>query len=54
MAAEAVCYPAARWFYEVGEMTRLMLADDYDGIHSRLDATLDTVSVIESARKAAW
>lgn len=42
-----------RWSYEVRELTRLMLAGDCDGIYSRLDATLDTVAVIESARKAA-
>ena len=42
-----------RWFYEVQELTRLFLAEDYDAIDARLDATLATVRVIESARKAA-
>lgn len=42
-----------RWFYEVQELTRLLRGDDYNGIYSRLDATLGTVAVIESARKAA-
>lgn len=42
-----------RWFYEVQELTRLMLADNYDALYARLDITLDTVSVIEAARKEA-
>lgn len=42
-----------RWFYEIGELTRLMRGGDYGSIDSRLDATLGTVAVIESARRAA-
>ena len=42
-----------RWFYEVQEVTRLFLAEDYDAIHARLETTIATVGVIESARKAA-
>ena len=42
-----------RWFYEVQELTRLFLAEDYQAVYSRLDTTLATVGVIESARKAA-
>lgn len=42
-----------RWFYEVQELTRLFIAEDYQAVYSRLDTTLATVSVIESARKAA-
>ena len=43
----------SRWFYEVRELTRLMRCGDYDGIYSRFDATLDTVAVMESARREA-
>lgn len=42
-----------RRIYEVRELTRLFLADAYDEIYKRLEITLDTVCVIESARKAA-
>lgn len=42
-----------RWFYEIQELTRLLLADDHEGIYARLDTTLATVRVMESARKAA-
>lgn len=42
-----------RWFYEVQALTRLFLAEDYDAIHARLETTIATVGVIESARKAA-
>ena len=42
-----------RWFYEVQELTRLFLAENYEEIYSRLSITLDVVEVIESARKAA-
>ena len=42
-----------RWFYEVQELARLFLAEDYDAIYARLDTTIATVGVIESARKAA-
>lgn len=42
-----------RWFYEVRELARLFLAEDYDAIYKRLDTTIATVGVIESARKAA-
>ncbi len=41
------------WFYEVQELTRLYLAEDYDAVYSRLDTTLGTVKVIEQARLAA-
>lgn len=42
-----------RWFYEVQELTRLMLTDNYEALYARLDITLDTVSVVEAARKEA-
>lgn len=42
-----------RWFYEVQEITRLLQEEDYARVYADLDATLATVEVIESARKAA-
>jgi hypothetical protein len=34
-------------------MTKLVLADDYDGIYQRLDVMYDVVSVLEQVRKEA-
>ncbi len=42
-----------RWFYEVRELTRLVLADDRETLRKGLRVMLDTVEVIENARKAA-
>jgi predicted dehydrogenase len=42
-----------RWYYEVQNMTKLVLADDYDGIYQRLDVMYDVVSVLEQVRKEA-
>lgn len=42
-----------RWFYEVQNVTRLALADDYDAIYARLDTMLGVVETIEESRKAA-
>ena len=42
-----------RWYYEVQALTKLFLTEDYDAIYARLDTTLETVRVIEQARKAA-
>lgn len=42
-----------RWFYEVQNMTKLVLADDYDAIYSRLDTMLSVIETIEYSRKAA-
>ncbi len=42
-----------RWIYEIQNLTKLLLADDYDSVYARLDTTLATVEVIESARKTA-
>ena len=42
-----------RWFYEVQELTRLMLQQDDQSVYDRLENTLNTVEVLENARKAA-
>lgn len=42
-----------RWFYEVQNLTKQVLADDYDAIYDRLDVMLDVVETIESSRKNA-
>lgn len=42
-----------RWLYEVETLTSLLLVEDYDAIYERLTATLDTVSMMETARKKA-
>ena len=42
-----------RWLYEVETLTSLLLAEDYDAIYERLTATLDTVFMMETARKKA-
>lgn len=42
-----------RWYYEVQELTRLMLEDDYEALYDRLEVTLGTAEVMESARKKA-
>ncbi len=42
-----------RWFYEVKNLTKLLLADDYDAIYKRLDVMLDVVETLESSRKKA-
>ena len=42
-----------RWHYEVEELVRLMLADDYETVNKMLAVSLETVRVIESARKDA-
>ena len=41
-----------RWYYEIKNLVPLLLADDYETIYKKLDITLDTVEVIENARKA--
>jgi len=40
-----------RWYYEIKNLIPLLLADDYETIYKKLDITLDTVEVIEKARK---
>lgn len=42
-----------RWFYEVRNLTKLVLQDDYEAIYRRLDVMADVIEVIESARKGA-
>lgn len=42
-----------RWFYEVQNLTKLILSDDYDAIYERLDVMLDVVDTLESSRKKA-
>lgn len=42
-----------RWFYEVQNMTKLLLADDYDAIYQRLDVMLDVVDTLERSRRGA-
>ncbi len=42
-----------RWYYEVREITAMMLAGDLDAAYARLDSTIDTVSVIENSRRDA-
>jgi len=41
------------WFYEVQNVTRLVLAGDYDAFYTRLDTMLDVIETIETSRKAA-
>lgn len=42
-----------RWFYEVQNLTKLVLADDYEAIYQRLDVMLDVMEVLENSRKNA-
>lgn len=42
-----------RWFYEVQNLTKLLLADDYEEIYRRLDVMLDVISVLEDTRREA-
>lgn len=41
------------WFYEVQNMTKLLLNGDYDTVYRGLDIMIDVVEVLESARKKA-
>lgn len=42
-----------RWLYEIQNLTKLLLADDYDTIYEKLEITLDAVEVMEQVRKEA-
>lgn len=42
-----------RWFYEIREVTRILLEEDRESAAERLERTLEAVEVMESARKAA-
>lgn len=44
---------SGRWLYEVQNLTRLLLNDEYEEIYRRLDVMLDVVAVLEETRKAA-
>lgn len=40
-----------RWDYEIKHLAKRLLADDFEGIYKKLDITLQTVEIIEKARK---
>ena len=42
-----------RWYYEVQELTRLMLAEEYEAFEERMQNSLATVRVMEETRKEA-
>lgn len=42
-----------RWFYEVQNVTKLVLADDYDAIYRRLDTMILVIETLEASRKDA-
>ncbi len=42
-----------RWNYEMKHLTELLLADNYEEIYKKLEITLNTVEIIEKARKDA-
>ncbi len=42
-----------RWFYEIQNLTKIILADDREALRQKLDITLQVVSVLEDARKEA-
>lgn len=42
-----------RWFYEVQNVAKLVLADDYDAIYRRLDTMILVIETLEASRKAA-
>ena len=42
-----------RWYYEVQNLTRLVLADDYDALYARLEDAANVIDVIEMIRKRA-
>ncbi len=44
---------ADRWHYEIEEIARLMLSDDYESAYSFMGVTLGNVATIETARKNA-
>lgn len=45
--------PVSRWLLEVQELTRIVMAGDYEECYRRLDVTLDVMEVLEKTRKAA-
>lgn len=42
-----------RWYYEVQNLTRLLLAEDYQAIYGRLDLMTEVIGTIEEARRNA-
>ena len=42
-----------RWFYEVQNLTALVLADDYSAIEARQDVMLNVMEVLETVRRNA-
>lgn len=42
-----------RWYYEVTELTRRILSEDYDTFQARLETMLTVIETLESVRKAA-
>lgn len=42
-----------RWYYEVQNLTRMVLEDQYEAIYKKLDIMLDVIEVLEGSRKAA-
>ena len=42
-----------RWFYEIQEVTRILMEEDWEGMLERLEKTLATVEVMETTRKEA-
>jgi len=42
-----------RWLYEVQNLTKLILADDYEAIRKRQNVMLDVIEVLEKSRKSA-
>lgn len=42
-----------RWFYEVQNVTKLVLADECEALRARLDTMLSVIETIEESRKAA-
>ena len=42
-----------RWYYEIQSLTKLFLSEDYGAVYDRQKITLDTIRVMEEARKAA-
>lgn len=42
-----------RWFYEVRNLTKMLLAEDYGSNDEKLNVMLDVMEVLETSRKAA-
>jgi predicted dehydrogenase len=42
-----------RWYYEVQNLTKLVLSDDYEAIYKRLDVMINVVEVLEQLRMDA-